>query len=249
MIFLKTPDQVNGIYEANQIGAEFLQDCFDFIKPGIYTEELGERALRFCERKSVRPSFYGYSGFPSPVCVSINEELIHGIPGEREILNGDLVSVDFGVEKDGYFSDSAFTKCVGEVSKVAKRITDVTKEALYIGIDAISEGRLNSISEGIYKHITKNSFDVVREYVGHGVGLDVHESPNVSNYVPKFNVNWKLRSGMVIAIEPIVVENDFEVETTSNKWTVVTKDGGLSAHFEHSVAILENEVKVLSAWR
>jgi methionyl aminopeptidase len=243
VIYLKTPYQIRQIERINKMGAEFLQECYEYIKPGMIKYELEELARIFCEKHKVRPAFYKYRGFPNLLCVSVNEEVVHGEPSEYVLKSGDLISVDFGIEKDGYYSDAAFTKCVGEDSNL---LVDATEESLYLAIEkAVPENRIHDISLAIYNHAVRNGFDVIRDYVGHATGLALHERPSIPNYV-NFSINWKLRPGMVIAIEPMLVAGTYEVKTLSDGWTVVTKDGGLSAHFEHSIAIMPDGPRILS---
>lgn len=246
MIYLKTPYQINCIEYVNKLGAEFLELCYDCIKVDTITSELEELSIKFCEKHNVKPSFYKYCGFPHRVCVSINDEIVHGFPGRYVIKNGDIVSVDFGIERNGYFSDAAFTKIVGQVPKNVKKLVKTTEECLYKGINkAISGNRLFDISLAIQAYTIDQNFDVVREFVGHGVGLKVHEPPQVPNYV-SIGTNWKLRPGMVLAIEPMLVESSYKLRTHPNNWTISTADGGMSSHFEHSIAILETSTKILS---
>lgn len=246
MIYLKTPYQIDRIEYVNKLGAEFLELCYDHIEPGIATIELEELSIKFCEKYSVKPSFYKYSGFPHRLCVSINNEIVHGFPSDYVVKDGDIVSVDFGVEKDGYFSDAAFTKIVGKVPKNVKKLVKSTEECLYRGIEqAVAGNRLFDISLAIQTHAIHQNFDVIREFVGHGVGLQVHEPPQVPNYV-SIGTNWKLRPGMVLAIEPMLVEDSYKTRTRPNNWTIFTADGKMAAHFEHSIAILETGVKILS---
>jgi len=243
VIYLKTPYQIRQIERVNKIGAEFLQECYEYIKPGMIKYELEELALTFCEKHKVRPSFYKYRGFPNLLCVSVNEEVVHGGPSDYVLKSGDLISIDFGIEKDGYYSDAAFTKCVGKDSNL---LVDTTEESLYLAIEkAVPENRIHDISSAIYNHAVRNGFDVIRAYVGHATGLALHEKPAIPNYV-SLGINWKLRPGMVIAIEPMLVSGTYEVKTLSDNWTVVTQDGRLSAHFEHSVAIMPDGPRILS---
>jgi methionyl aminopeptidase len=245
MIYLKTPAQVRELEYVNKLGMEFLETCYNYIKPGVYTSELEDFARIFCETYKVRASFYGYKGFPHLICVSVNDEIIHGFPGERVIFEGDIVSVDFGLEHNGFISDSAFTKSVGNVSRKSKKLVKITEECLYRGISKAKAGnRLFDISSAIFNHAVRNGFDVVRDYVGHGVGLKLHEEPQVPNYV-SLGVNYKLKAGMVLAIEPMLVEGTYESIVSSNGWTISTADGGRSAHFERSVVITDNGPKIL----
>ena len=246
MIYLKTPYQIDRIEYVNKLGAEFLELCYDCIKIGTITLELEELSVKFCEKYNVKPSFYKYHGFPHRLCVSINDEIVHGFPSGYVIKDGDIVSVDFGVERDGYFSDAAFTKIVGKVPKNVEKLVKTTEECLYKGVERAKSGnRLFDISLAIQTHAIRQNFDVVREFVGHGVGLKVHEPPQVPNYV-SIGTNWKLRPGMVLAIEPMLVEGSYKLRTHPNNWTIFTADGKMAAHFEHSIAILEAGTKILS---
>lgn len=249
MIYLKSPSQLEELEYVNQLGAEFLSICYDYIKMGVYTSELEELAIRFCELYNVESAFYGFNGFPYRVCVSLNEEVIHGFPGERVIQDGDVVSIDFGVKKNGYVSDAAFTKIVGDGFKSDIKLVATAKECLELGIQKVKPGnRINDISWSIHRHALKNGFDVIRDYVGHGVGYKLHEYPQVPNYENNGGINYKLRPGMVLAIEPMLVKGTYEYIIAPNKWTVITSDYKRSAHFEHSVAVLEHGAKILSNW-
>lgn len=246
MIFLKAPSELNQLESVNKMGVEFLYRCYDFISDGIETIDIEKIALEFCSKNDLVPCFLGYEGFPHSICVSINDEIVHGFPGHRRINNGDLVSVDFGVKKNGFVSDAAFTKVVGKANDRAKNLSKTAYECLLKGIDQAFPGNfLFNISSTIHKHALACGFDVVRKYVGHGTGYFLHEDPKVPNYV-SFGVNWRLRSGMVFAIEPMLVEGNYDYVVAPNSWTVLTADGKLSAHFEHSVAITEDGPKVLS---
>lgn len=246
MIYLKNPYEISQIEYANKLGAELLQQCYEYIKPGIVTIELEDITEKFCVDNNVRPSFKGYRGFPASLCVSLNEEIVHGIPGERVIKDGDIVSVDFGVEKNGYYSDAAFTKIVGKVSSKTKRLVKATEACLYEGIKQARPGnRIYDISWAIQSGAESLGFDVVRKYVGHSIGFMVHEPPKIPNFVGN-GINWRLRPGMVVAVEPMLVEDTYEIDVKSNGWTVVTYDGKMAAHFEHSVAILSDGPKILS---
>lgn len=245
MIFLKTPFEIRQIECANKLVAELLQQCYEHIKPGVATIELEERAERFCANNNVRSSFKGYKNYPHCLCVCINEEVVHGFPSERIIKEGDIVSVDFGVNRNGYFGDAAFTKCVGKVSTRTRKLVKITEECLYEGIKKARPGnRIYDVSRAIQSHAERNDFDVIRNYVGHGVGLKVHEPPQIYNYVAN-GIDWKLRPGMVIAVEPMLVEGTYETNVKTNGWTVITRDRKLSAHFEKSIALLEEGPRIL----
>jgi len=243
VIYLKTYEQIRQIEYVNKLGAEFLQICYEYIKPGVAKYELEELAEVFCAKHRVRPAFYKYRGFPNLLCISVNEEVVHGAPNDYVLKPEDLISVDFGIEKGGYYSDAAFTKYVGGGRN---KLVKTTEECLYIGIEkAVVGNRVHDISAGIYNHATQVGYGVIHDYVGHGTGFALHEKPAIPNYVG-FGINWKLRPGMVIAVEPMLVSGSHEVETLDDNWTVVTKDGGWSAHFEHSVAIMPDGPRILS---
>lgn len=246
MIYLKNVQEIRNIEYVNKLGAELLQICYEYLKPGIVTLELDEIVNKFCADRKVTPSFKNYRGFPHNLCVSVNEEIIHGFPNERVVKAGDIVSVDLGLNWHNYYSDAAFTKIIGKVTNSTKKLVKTTRECLYKGISKAKHGnRLNDISAAVQLHAELKGFDVVREYVGHGVGLAVHEDPKIPNYV-SHGINWRLRTGMVIAIEPIVVEGSYEVCVGKNNWTVTTKDNKLSSHFEHSLAITDDKPIILS---
>jgi len=217
-----------------------------FIREGITTEELDRLAEEYIKRHGGIPAFKGYRGYPRSLCVSVNEEVVHGIPGKRKLKEGDIVSLDLGVLMDGYYGDAAITVPVGKVSELARKLIKVTEEALYRGIEMARPGnRLSDISHAIQTHVEKAGFSVVREFVGHGIGKQLHEEPQVPNFGPP-NRGPRLEPGMVLAIEPMVNTGTWEVRILPNGWTVVTADGGLSAHFEHTVAITDNGPEILS---
>ncbi len=217
-----------------------------FIREGITTEELDRLAEEYIKRHGGIPAFKGYRGYPRSLCVSVNEEVVHGIPGKRRLKEGDIVSLDLGVLMDGYYGDAAITVPVGKVSELARKLIKVTEEALYRGIEMARPGnRLSDISHAIQTHVEKAGFSVVREFVGHGIGKQLHEEPQVPNFGPP-NRGPRLEPGMVLAIEPMVNTGTWEVRILPNGWTVVTADGGLSAHFEHTVAITDNGPEILS---
>lgn len=246
LVYLKTPNQLRKIEYANKLGAEFLEGCYRYIKIGTYTSELEDLAIKFCESRAVKPAFYKYKGFPHRVCVSVNDEIIHGFPCDYMLKNGDIVSVDFGINYDGYFSDAAFTKIVGDVPLKTRRLVQTTKECLDMGIEVARPGKqVRDISARVYRHAIKNGFEVLRQFTGHGVGLAVHEMPPVHNYVAE-GVSYKLKPGMVIAIEPMLLAGSCEYTVDSNSWTIRTTDGEKAAHFEHSVAITEKGNIILS---
>jgi len=216
------------------------------IKPGVRTKELDRLAEDFIRREGAYPAFKGYRGYPAAVCISIDNEVVHGIPGERMIEEGQLVSVDIGVFKDNYYADGAFTFAVGRVSNQAQRLIQITQEALKRGLEFVREGEfLSDISYAIQSFVEKNGFSVVRDLVGHGIGMNMHEEPQIPNFGPS-GQGPILKKGMVLAIEPMVNAGSFEIETKEDNWTIVTKDGSLSAHFEHTVAVTENGAMILT---
>ncbi len=246
MIYLKSPQEIEKIRKSSQLVARALKYLKAFIKEGITTEELDRLAEEYIKRHGGIPAFKGYRGYPRSLCVSVNEEVVHGIPGKRRLKEGDIVSLDLGVLMDGYYGDAAITVPLGKVSELARRLIKVTEEALYRGIEMARPGnRLSDISHAIQSHVEKAGFSVVREFVGHGIGKELHEEPQVPNFGPP-NRGPRLEPGMVLAIEPMVNTGTWEVRILPNGWTVVTADGGLSAHFEHTVAITDDGPEILS---
>ena len=224
--------------EACVISAQALKLIGSAVEPGVSTLELDRMAEKFIREKGARPNFKGLYGFPATACISINNEVIHGIPAKNRILkNGDIVSVDLGAEFEGYNGDNAATFACGDISPEAKRLMDATRESLYEGIKrAIPGGRIGDISSAIQQYVESRGYSVVRQFVGHGVGTSLHESPEVPNFgVPGRGV--RLVPGMTLAIEPMINAGSYEVKTMSDGWTVLTTDGSLSAHFEHTIAI------------
>ncbi len=246
-IILKNPWEIELLRKANAIVMETLLRLKEEVKPGKCTFEFEELVLEICEKKRVRPAFKGYRGYPYALCVSINEEVVHGMPSKEKYLKeGDIVSFDFGVVYEGYFGDAALTVGVGEVSEEAKRLMKVTEEALYKGIEKASFGnRIGDISHAIQKHVESNGFNVIRDFVGHGIGRNLHEPPEIPNF-GKPGRGPKLEIGMTIAIEPMVSAGDYRIEILKDGWTAVTKDRSLSAHFEHSIVITPKGPEILS---
>lgn len=241
MIILKTARELSIMKEACVISAQALKLIGSAVEPGVSTLELDRMAEKFIREKGARPSFKGLYGFPATACISINNEVIHGIPAKNRILkNGDIVSVDLGAEFDGYNGDNAATFACGDVSAEAKRLMDTTRESLYEGIKrACPGGRIGDISSAIQQYVESRGYSVVRQFVGHGVGTSLHEAPEVPNFgVPGRGV--RLAPGMTLAIEPMINAGSYDVKTMSDGWTVLTTDGLLSAHFEHTVAITAN---------
>jgi len=244
---LKSAEEIALLRRANAIVMEVLLTLKEAVKPGRVTLEFEEIALKICEKYGVKPAFKGYRGYPYALCVSINEEVVHGMPKKDRVLKeGDIVSFDFGVVYEGYYGDAALTVAVGEVSEEAKRLMKVTEESLYEGINKAHFGnRVGDISHAIQKHVEANGFNVIRDFVGHGIGRSLHEPPEIPNY-GKPGRGPKLEVGMVIAIEPMVCAGSYEVEILEDGWTAVTKDGSLAAHFEHTVAITPKGPEILS---
>ena len=252
MSLIKSEKEIELMRESNMIVAETLRYIKSFIKEGITTQELDREIEFFILSKNSIPAFKGYGGsrrrkgFPASACISINEEVVHGIPSQRKLKSGDIVSVDVGVLKNGYFGDSAFTFSVGDVSEKKQKLMKVTEESLYKGISkAISGNVINDISVAVQTHVEGSGYGVVRELVGHGIGKSLHEEPAVPNFYSPAS-NLKLRAGMTIAIEPMVNYGDYAVKTLSDGWTIVTQDGEPSAHFEHTILITDGVPEVLT---
>lgn len=254
MVIIKTRQEIEKIKESCHLTASVLKYIAEKIKPGIKTIQLDQMAELFIKKNGGKPSFknYGPKGyeFPASICVSINDEIVHGIPGDRILKEGDIVSIDIGTNLDGYFGDAAATIGVGEISTVAQKLIRTTKESLLAGIQqAVAGNYIGDISNAIQSIAENNNFSVVREYVGHGVGLKVHEDPQIPNY-GKPKTGLKLEKGMVIAIEPMLNQGDYRTICGNDGWTVKTADGSLSAHFEHTIAIYDdgNEILTNQIW-
>ena len=250
MISLKSAREIEIMRRANVIVAEILKELKKKAAPGVTTLELDALAEELTYKKKARPAFKGYSMagrvYPRALCTSINEEIVHGIPSDRALREGDIVGLDFGVIYEGFYGDAAVTVGVGKVSEEAQRLMQVTEESLYKGIEQLREGnRLGDLSAVIQKSVEGAGFSVVRVFVGHGIGKKLHEEPPVPNYGDP-DRGIRLREGMVLAIEPMVNVGGYEVEIKEDGWTAVTKDGSLAAHFEHSVAITKNGPYILS---
>lgn len=246
MIAIRSDDEIADIRKAGQILSQTLKKVRTVIRPGVETREIDAVAREEILKRDGYPAFKGYKGYPANICVSINEAVVHGIPSGRVIREGDLVSIDMGVRFRDYYADGAITVAAGEVSENAKRLMDVTRKALDIGIgNAVTGRHLSDISSGIQAYVESNGFSVVRSLVGHGIGTHIHEEPEIPNY-GKPGTGPLLQSGMVLAIEPMVNAGGFEVEILEDGWTVVTKDRRLSAHFEHTVVVRDNKAEVLT---
>ncbi len=247
MIELKSKDEINRIEKSCKIVAEVLNRLKEMIKPGISTLELDAEARKIAALHKARPAFLGYRGYPAAICASVNCEVVHGIPSKKRLLKeGDIVSIDFGIECGGFYGDAAITVPVGAVSLVASKLMEATKHALADGIENARAGKkLYDISAAVQRRAEDYGFSVVRDFVGHGIGRNLHEDPLVPNF-GKEGTGIDLKPGMVLAIEPMVNEKGFEVIVQGDEWTVVSADGGLSAHFEHTIAITENGPRILS---
>jgi len=232
--------------EAGRIVALTHQELKKHIAPGMTTRELDRIAEEFILSKDAIPSFKGYNGFRGSICTSVNNELVHGIPGDRVLHEGDIISIDIGAKYNGYHGDSAWTYAVGKIDEYSQRLLDVTEESLYQGLKEAKPGeRLSNISHAIQKYVEANGFSIVREYVGHGVGQDLHEDPDIPHFGPP-NKGPVLKPGMVLAIEPMVNAGSRYVKTLADDWTVVTVDGKFCAHFEHTIAITETGFEILT---
>jgi methionyl aminopeptidase len=246
MIVSKSDRELTYMRDAGRIVAETHAELKKAVAPGITTQELDNIAEDYITKKGAIPAFKGYYGFPASICASVNEEVVHGIPGLRALKTGDIISIDIGAVINGYYGDAAQTLPVGTISDDALKLINVTEEALYKGIEQVKVGnRLTDISHAIQKHAENNGYSVVRDYVGHGIGTKMHEAPQVPNFgLPGHGP--RLKPGMCLAIEPMVNMGTYEVETLLDNWTVVTQDRQLSAHFEHSVAVTEKGPLILT---
>lgn len=246
MIKLKNADEIARIREASAILAEVLSGLGGLVEEGITTAELDNFTRESIRRRGGEPAFLGYNGFPASLCVSINEQVIHGIPGKRKLHSGDIVGLDVGINLGGYLSDTAVSLPVGRVSPARARLLEVGRECLRRGIEAAAPGgRLSRVSAAVYEHARANSFEVVRQFCGHGVGFALHEEPQVPNY-PSDGPNPRLKPGMVLALEPMINEGTWEVEILEDEWTVVTADRRDSVHFEHTIAVHKDRIEVLT---
>jgi methionyl aminopeptidase len=246
MVILKLPDEIERLRTSNGIVAEILTELRERVKPGVTTRELDRLSEALSRKSRVIPAFKGYRGYPFALCTSVNGEVVHGMPSDLPLVSGDILSLDFGVIYKGYYGDAAITVPVGTVSATAQRLMQVTEEGLYDGIEqALAGNRLGDVSAAVQRRVEAAGFSVVRDFVGHGIGRSMHEDPQIPNYGVRGR-GIQLRPGMVLAIEPMVNEGSYRVKILPDGWTVVTEDGSLSAHFEHSVAITENGPEILS---
>jgi len=246
MIIYKSEEEILAIKRSCQIVAMILSELKAIIKPGIQTKDLDEFAEKRTRDMGAIPAFKGYRGYPASLCTSINEEIVHGIPSSRTLRNGDIIGLDFGVIKEGFYGDAAITCPVGDITPRAARLVATAKEAFYKGFEQIKVGnRLSDISHAVQTHVEGQGFSVIRSFVGHGIGFSLHEEPQIPNFGPP-DRGPKLKSGMTLAIEPMISIGDWEVEILSDNWTAVTKDGSLSAHYEHTVALTQEGTIILS---
>jgi methionyl aminopeptidase len=247
MIFLKTREEVERIRECNIIIAEALKYIGKFVREGVSTWELDKEIESFIVKRNAQPSFKGLYGFPAATCISVQDEVVHGIPSKkRKLRAGEIVGIDVGVEMNGFYGDSAYTFAVGQINQEVEKLLKVTEESLYLGIaQSLANHKVGDIGHAIQKHVEQNNFSVVRELVGHGVGKKPHEDPQIPNFgLPDKGV--VLKTGMVIAIEPMVNLGSHQVYFADDEWTVKTTDGSVSAHFEHSIALTDNGPDILS---
>jgi methionyl aminopeptidase len=246
MIVFKSEKEVAAIQRSSRIVAQVLADLKGFIEPGIMTKDLDDFAEKRALELGSIPAFKGYRGYPSSLCTSINEEIIHGIPSSRKLREGDVISLDFGVVFDGYYGDAAVTYPVGEVSHEAKRLIEAVERAFFKGFEKLQDGnRISDISHAIQNSVESQGFSVIRAFVGHGIGISLHEEPQIPNFgVP--GRGPKIKEGLVLAIEPMIAVGDWDVEIKDDNWTAITKDRSLSAHYEHTVAFTQQGAKILS---
>lgn len=246
MIVQKSKREIEKMRRAGKLVGETHAFLKKLIKPGITTKELDQAAEEFIRKHNGLPAFKGYHGFPGSICASINEVVVHGIPGLKKLKDGDIISIDIGTIVDGYYGDGAKTYPVGDISEEAKELIRVTKQSFYEGIKFAKKGyRLSDISHAIQSYVEKQGFSVVRDYVGHGIGQNMHEDPQIPNFGPP-GMGPRLRAGMILAIEPMVNAGGYHVKVLSDNWTVVTVDNRLSAHYEHTVLITEGEPELLT---
>ncbi len=247
-IEIKSLREINLMKKSSRIVATVLKEINDLVKPGMSTKDLDDFAEKRIRDFGAVPSFKGYHGFPSSICSSINNEVVHGIPSKSKIIkNGDLVKIDTGAYLDGFHGDSCISICVGEVSAEARKITDVAQEALNAGLSKIKSGNtLLDIAGAIEDVVKRNKFSVVEDYTGHGVGRNLHEEPSVFNFRTTELPNVVLREGMTLAVEPIVNQGSKFCRTLDDRWTVITKDGKLSAQWEHTIVVLSDGIEILT---
>ena len=246
MVSIKTKEEIEKMKKAGHVNYLTHQYLKSLIKPGITTKYLNDEADKFIREHGGIPGFLNYEGFPGSICASVNDELVHGIPGNRVLKDGDIISIDIGAKYNGYHGDSAWTYPVGKISDEAQRLLDVTKQSLFVGLEQAKAGnRLSDISHAIQVYVESHNFSIVREYAGHGVGQDLHEDPSIPHYGPPGR-GPRLKTGMTLAIEPMVNYGERYVRTLADNWTVVTRDKALCAHFEHTVVITDDGYEILT---
>jgi methionyl aminopeptidase len=246
MIILRSPEEIEKMRRSNGIVASVLTRLSEIVAPGVTTRDLDKMSEDLCRKYKAKPAFKGYHGFPFSLCASVNEQVVHGFPNDKPLKDGDILSIDFGVLYDGYYGDAAITLPVGTIGKDVERLLKVTKESLHLGLqEAREERRLSDISHAVQRHVEAAGFSVVRQFVGHGIGQQLHEDPQVPNFGPPGR-GIRLKAGMILAIEPMVNMGGWEVEILDDGWTAVSVDRSLSAHFEHTVAITPNGPDILS---
>jgi len=246
MIILKTLSEIEQMRVSSRLAAGVLQRLCKEIRPGVTTGELDRIAESLIKENGGKPSFKGYRGFPASICASVNEEVVHGIPGQRILREGDLLKVDVGVYKDGFHGDVTETYAVGQLSLEAKKLKDVTEQALYAGIEKVTtENRIGDVSNAVQQMAEKNNYTVVRDFTGHGIGRNLHEDPQVTNF-GKPGTGLRIKDGMVFCLEPMVNMGGAEVEILKDHWTVVTKDRKLSVHYEHTIAVVAGKAEILT---
>ena len=246
MIVLKSQQEIAYMREAGRIVVETLELIRQAVKPDVTTQELDRIADEYIRERGAIPAFKGYNGFPGSICASVNEEVVHGIPGPRKLKNGDIISVDIGTLINGFYGDAAMTFPVGEVAPEVAQLLKVTEESLYKGIaQAVADQRLYDISHAVQIHAEEFGYGVVRDYVGHGIGRKMHEDPQIPNYGAPGR-GPRLKPGMTLAIEPMINMGTYEVKTLRDNWTVITRDKKWSAHFEHTIAVTDGEPEILT---
>lgn len=248
MIVYKNEEEIEAMRRSNRIVGRVLAELKDLVKPGVQTRELDAYAERRARELGAEPAFKGYRGYPASLCTSINEEIVHGIPSRRKLREGDIIGLDYGVILDGFYGDAAVTYPVGDVSSTAQKLIKIARESFFKGYEQMREGnRISDISHAVQMHVEAAGFSVIRSFVGHGIGFSLHEEPQIPNFGAPGH-GPKIKSGMVLAVEPMIAAGDWNVKILSDNWTAVTKDGTLSAHYEHTVAVTRNGPEILSQW-
>jgi methionyl aminopeptidase len=246
MIIYKSKEEIQGIKRSNQIVAKILSELRPMVKAGVQTNELDEYAETRTKELDAIPAFKGYRGYPCSLCTSINEEIVHGIPSSRRLREGDIISLDFGAIWEGFYGDAAVTYPVGLIMPKAQELIETAEGAFYKGFEQIKEGkRISDISHAVQNYVESRGFSVIRSFVGHGIGLSLHEEPQVPNFGPPGR-GPKIKKGLVLALEPMIAMGDWRVEILTDNWTAVTQDRSLSAHYEHTVALTQNGAEILS---